>query len=206
MLAAPPDGQGHAPFPQTGTEIFGAVNRVQNSDPACAQLLARNPAFFTDEIQPREGGCQQIVQFLFQKRVRFCHWAAIGFPGDLIAAFLQFGKQFNDQRLHARQHGCCWIIGPSWAVFHGATCLLCRLDDDKRPVGHAALGGEERPKHSLLPYYVWVPNSDTGPVFSTYKLEIVSSELDLSRFASIFGLARIRANACAHEWGEATGT
>ena len=109
MLAAPPDGQGHAPFLQSGTEIFGAVDRVHNRNPACAGGVARNPAFFANEIQPRQRGCQQIAQLMFQKHIRFRHRAAIVFPSDLVAAFLQFRKEVDDPRLDPRQYGFSYV-------------------------------------------------------------------------------------------------
>lgn len=123
MLPPLPDGQRHTPFLQTGTEILGAIDRVQNCNPSHAQILARNPTLFTDKIQPGQGCGQKIAQLLFQEHVCFCYRTTIGLPGDPIAPFLQFGKQIYNQRLHLRQQGFSLLLAGIWEMFPRA--LFC---------------------------------------------------------------------------------
>lgn len=99
MLAALPQAQGHAPFLQARTEIFGAVDRIEHRDPAIMRdrFRAIDEAFLANQPEPRQALAKPGIEAVFEKYIGFGYRAAVGFPPDIETPLIHFRQGLRNE-------------------------------------------------------------------------------------------------------------
>ncbi len=91
MLFAEPQTERHTPFLQARAKILGAVDRVQDGDPAFLRQDRgiRVKALLADEMQRRKAFAKPTGDKLFEKLVGLRDRASVRLPVNVMATFQQ---------------------------------------------------------------------------------------------------------------------
>ncbi|MDB5668773.1 MAG: hypothetical protein JWL74_1723 [Alphaproteobacteria bacterium] len=107
MLSAVPQAQRDAPFLESGAEILGTVDRVDDRDPPVpgAGWGSRGEAFLSDDGQVREAFGEPGRKTPLEQHISLGDRASVGFPPGVETPFEKVGQGLLDERFDRLQQG-----------------------------------------------------------------------------------------------------
>lgn len=98
MVAPVPEAQGDAPFLQPRTEILGAVDRIEQGDPAVMTNPVSGETLLARQHEVGQTRGQPIGDAALQQQVRLGDRTAIRLPVDVMAPGNELRQAFCHQR------------------------------------------------------------------------------------------------------------
>lgn len=99
MLPIVPEAERDAPFLQARTEIFSAVDGVQDRDPAAKGSVCPSfgEALLADQAQARKPRAEPLGEASLEEQVGFGDGTAVSLPGYVVAPLDQRGQSLGHE-------------------------------------------------------------------------------------------------------------